>query len=159
MGILTFNNTSDCRFTQSEFHSQLFNCWSISLALIKRFYFVIHAFVCVFSWTPCEFCSSFFKHISRVIEMCAKKQMVWIYASRIVAAMTNQKIFSNWSMMNFIRKTMGFFRFAFYFDTPIAACKFTSNPLPTGMKRNEFNSFKKALHLASILPFRTGVIK
>lgn len=51
--------------------------------------------------------SSFFGHISDIVDLCSKPEMFWIYTCRIIASMKASLAFFYFSVMHFIRHPMG----------------------------------------------------
>lgn len=70
--------------------------------------------------------------IGSIISTCSKPKVFRIYASFIIAMMANTHAFWNFTLMQFVRKTMGRnFLFVIDANLPISTCQNTSIPQPT----------------------------
>lgn len=98
--------------------------------------------------------SSFFYHVGHVVFVCSKKKMIRSNAKSIVTFMTNKKVFLNFSIMNYPRKSMSKIMAIFSnAKLAISRIKLSSGPFPTFMKWDEFNFIPKSFHKMTLLFF------
>ena len=70
------------------------------------------------------------KHISHIVGMCARKQVIRVTASWIIALMQNAKTFGDWSIGKFPRKTMGKHILVLVSSLAVSVFGFATLPFP-----------------------------
>ncbi len=99
--------------------------------------------------------SSFLMHVSHVVYMSAKEQMIRSNALRVIAFVTDEKTFGYLTKSYFIRKAMSVFLNTFFTfhpnnntSIPITTTACSTNPIPTSISfryfgpKSLFNSYK-----------------
>lgn len=102
--------------------------------------------------------SSFFYHIGCICFSSSKEQVIWPNAGRVVAFMTNQLSFWNFSKVNFPRSTM-----RFYFPVTVCANRAigirwwhcASNPKPAAL--SFVNQIPKSIYKWNFHAFLTAI--
>ena len=86
--------------------------------------------------------------ISEIVSWSTKKQMLWVYAWRVVAVMANKQPFRYRPDMRFIRKPVGEFGLMpLYCNYPVSPFMRTSSPNPASRIRNFVSGFKCFFHI------------
>lgn len=85
--------------------------------------------------------STALKHISNIIGLCAKIEMVWVYTNWIIAFMQNANSFRNLANMNLPRNSMCFTSSRIKINLPVTVTIKACSPKPTCS--GFFNFFKE----------------
>lgn len=78
-------------------------------------------------------CSALYLSILHVVTLCANKQMLWVNALWVIASMANKQILAYFSVVNFIRNSMGMAKFRINGKTPVAFRIFSCCPNPASL--------------------------
>lgn len=140
---LSANNIGDRHLVNSIFSREFF--LGVFSSGINSSYF-IRDFVIKLSCAM----SIFINHVSHVFGVASKKQMIWIYATRVIAHMKNINGGFWYFIKNRPRYSMGLNNFAFYSKSSISFFITTSLPFPTLIRRANSYLIPESLHLEDI---------
>lgn len=105
----------------------------------------------VFFSRKSPFKPSFFHGIMNVIFVCAKKKMVWVYTSPIIAGMTNKNTFWYWSSIKYIGNSVCELCSTIKSKLTVTLAVFKSVPVPTPVDLVFYNLTHKPFHSGYVL--------
>lgn len=109
---------------------EIMRIWLIKATNFKDLFIGIFRKWMSFAFSIAYAMSSFLSHILHIITSCSYEKMFRIYASRIVALMTDKHSFWNFTKRQFPRNSLGMVGPSFPSEHPIATT-FTTYPNPT----------------------------